>query len=154
MRVIDGQYGIFSPESTGVFKVDPGTNKINVTVAQNHQGDNHAFFDLSGGNSIYGSSDTVQPKTMRGYWLIRFEPNIKSWLTAANGYYFVGNTAGAFVPASYATKKTANSYQENSSLDSGYGGFNMDAQSFNPLYGAAETVQPKTLRGQFLIRYE
>lgn len=76
MRVIDGQYGIFSPESTGVFKVDPGTNKINVTVAQNHQGDNHAFFDLSGGNSIYGSSDTVQPKTMRGYWLIRFEPNI------------------------------------------------------------------------------
>ena len=81
-------------------------------------------------------------------------PNIKSWLTAANGYYFVGNTAGAFVPASYATKKTANSYQENSSLDSGYGGFNMDAQSFNPLYGAAETVQPKTLRGQFLIRYE
>ena len=81
-------------------------------------------------------------------------PNIKSWLTAANGYYFVGNTAGAFVPASYATKKTANSYQENSSLDSGYGGFNMDAQSFNPLYGAAETVQPKTLRGYALIRYE
>ena len=81
-------------------------------------------------------------------------PNIKSWLTAANGYYFVGNTAGAFIPASYATKKTANSYQENSSLDSGYGGFNMDAQSFNPLYGAAETVQPKTLRGYALIRYE
>lgn len=89
-----------------------------------------------------------------GQYIAAGLPNIKSWLTAANGYYFVGNTAGAFVPASYATKKTANSYQENSSLDSGYGGFNMDAQSFNPLYGAAETVQPKTLRGQFLIRYE
>ena len=72
LRVIDGQYGIFSPESTGVFKVDPGTNKINVTVAQNYQGDNHANFDLSGGNSIYGGSDTVQPKTLMGYALIRY----------------------------------------------------------------------------------
>lgn len=72
LRVIDGTYGVFSPESSGVFKVDPGTNKINVTVAQNYQGDNHAFFDLSGGNSIYGGSDTVQPKTLRGYFLIRY----------------------------------------------------------------------------------
>ncbi|WP_370830237.1 phage tail protein [Parasutterella sp.] len=37
LRVIDGTYGVFSPESSGVFKVDPGTNKINVTVAQNYQ---------------------------------------------------------------------------------------------------------------------
>lgn len=81
-------------------------------------------------------------------------PNIQGWLTAANGYYFVGNAAGAFVPASYAAKKTANTYEENSSIDSGYGGFNMNAQSLNPLYGAAETVQPKTLRGYALIRYE
>ena len=72
LRVIDGTYGVFSSESTGVFKVMPGTNKINVTVSGGYQGDNHANFDLSGGNSIYGSSDTVQPKTMRGYWLIRF----------------------------------------------------------------------------------
>ena len=71
LRVIDGNYGIFSPESTGVFKVDPGTNKINVTVAQNYQGDNHAFFDLSGGNSIYGGSDTVQPAGLYSLLLIR-----------------------------------------------------------------------------------
>jgi len=72
LRVIDGTYGVFSSESTGVFKVMPGTNKINVTVSGGYQGDNHANFDLSGGNSIYGASSTVQPKTMRGYWLIRF----------------------------------------------------------------------------------
>ena len=72
LRVIDGTYGVFSSESTGVFKVIPGTNKINVTVSGGYQGDNHANFDLSGGNSIYGASSTVQPKTMRGYWLIRF----------------------------------------------------------------------------------
>ena len=72
LRVIDGQYGIFSPESTGVFKVIPGTNKINVTVTGGYQGDNHANFDLSRGNLIYGGSDTVQPKTLRGYLLIRY----------------------------------------------------------------------------------
>ena len=72
MRVIDGQYGIFSPESTGVFKVDPGTNKINVAVAQNYQGDNHVFFDLSGGNAIYGGSDTVQPVAVMVQCLIRY----------------------------------------------------------------------------------
>ena len=71
LKVIDGQYGIFSPESTGVFKVMPGTNKINVTVAQNYQGDNHAFFDLSGGNAIYGGSSTVQPAGLYGLLLIR-----------------------------------------------------------------------------------
>ena len=71
LRVIDGNYGIFSPESTGVFKVDQGTNKINVTVAQNYQGDNHAFFDLSGGNAIYGGSSTVQPAGLYGLLLIR-----------------------------------------------------------------------------------
>ena len=71
LRVIDGNYGVFSPESTGVFKVDPGTNKINVTVAQNYQGDNHAFFDLSGGNAIYGGSSTVQPAGLYGLLLIR-----------------------------------------------------------------------------------
>ena len=71
LRVIDGQYGIFSPESTGVFKVDPGTNKINVTVAQNYQGDNHAFFDLSGANAIYGGSSTVQPAGLYGLYLVR-----------------------------------------------------------------------------------
>ena len=71
MRVIDGQYGIFSPESTGVFKVNPGTNKINVTVASNYQGDNHAFFDLSGGNAVYGGSSTVQPAGLFALSLIR-----------------------------------------------------------------------------------
>ena len=71
LKVIDGQYGIFSPESTGVFKADPGTNKINVIVAQNYQGDNHAFFDLSGGNAIYGGSSTVQPAGLYGLLLIR-----------------------------------------------------------------------------------
>ena len=72
LRVIDGTYGVFSSESTGVFKVMPGTNKINVSVSGGYQGDNHANFDLSGGNSIYGDSDTVQPKTLRGYALIRY----------------------------------------------------------------------------------
>ena len=71
LQVIDGNYGIFSPESSGVFKVYPGTNKINVTVAQNYQGDNHAFFDLSGGNSIYGGSYTVQPAGLYSLLLIR-----------------------------------------------------------------------------------
>ncbi len=71
LRIIDDTYGVFSVESTGVFKVTPGTNKINVTVAQNYQGNNHAFFDLSGGNAIYGSSSTVQPAGLYGLLLIR-----------------------------------------------------------------------------------
>ena len=72
LRIIDGTYGVFSEESTGVFKVTPGTNKINVTVISSDHGDNHANFDLSGGNAIYGASDTVQPKTLRAYCLIRY----------------------------------------------------------------------------------
>lgn len=72
LRVIDDTYGVFSEESTGVFKVTPGTNKINVTVAQNYRGDNHVNFDLSEGNAIYGGSDTVQTKSLRGYFLIRY----------------------------------------------------------------------------------
>ena len=88
-----------------------------------------------------------------GQYIAAGLPNIQGWLTAANGYFFVGNAAGAFVPASYATKKTANTYQENSSIDAGYGGFNMNAQSFNPLYGESETVQPTSIYGQYLIRY-
>ncbi|WP_300875313.1 phage tail protein [uncultured Parasutterella sp.] len=71
LRVIDGTYGIFSPESSGVFKVAPGTNKINVTVTSGYQGDNHANFDLSKGNSLYGSSDTVQPCGLFAMSLIR-----------------------------------------------------------------------------------
>ena len=72
LRVIDGTYGVFSSESAGVFKVMSGTNKINVTVSGGYQGNNHANFDLSEGNAIYGGSDTVQPKTLRGYALIRY----------------------------------------------------------------------------------
>lgn len=71
LRVIDGTYGIFSSESTGVFKVMPGTNKINVTVSGGYQGDNHANFDLSGGNAIYGGSDTVQPAGIYGLLLLK-----------------------------------------------------------------------------------
>lgn len=81
-------------------------------------------------------------------------PNIQSWLTAANGYFFAGNATGAFSSVGYMSKKTANNYAENSSVDSGYGGFNMNAQAFNPLYGASETVQPAGLYAQMLIRYE
>lgn len=71
LRVIDGTYGIFSPESSDVFKVIPGTNKINVTVTGGYQGDNHANIDLSEGNSLYGSSDTVQPCGLFAMSLIR-----------------------------------------------------------------------------------
>lgn len=71
LRVIDGTYGIFSPESSGVFKVIPGTNKINVTVTGGYQGDNHANFDLSEENSLYGNSDTVQPAGLYSLLLIR-----------------------------------------------------------------------------------
>ena len=71
LRVIDGTYGVFSSESTGVFKVMPGTSKINVTVSGGYQGDNHANFDLSGGNAIYGDSDTVQPAGIYGLLLLK-----------------------------------------------------------------------------------
>ena len=29
-------------------------------------------FNAGNGNSIYGASDTVSPKALMGYWLIRF----------------------------------------------------------------------------------
>lgn len=80
-------------------------------------------------------------------------PNIKSWLTAANGYFFAGNATGAFSSAGYMSKKTANNYAENFSVDSGYGGFNLNAETFNPLYGTSSTVQPAGLYVQMLIRY-
>ena len=79
-------------------------------------------------------------------------PNIKSWLTAANGYFFAGNATGAFSSAGYMSKKTANNYAENSSVDSGYGGFNLNAETFNPLYGNSSTVQPAGLYGLYLVR--
>ena len=68
---MDGTFVVFSEESTGVFKVAPGTNKINVTVIDSARGDNHANFDLSGGNAIYGTSETVQPEGLYGLALIR-----------------------------------------------------------------------------------
>lgn len=79
-------------------------------------------------------------------------PNIKSWLTAANGYFFAGNATGAFSSAGYMSKKTANNYAENSSVDSGYGGLNLNAETFNPLYGNSSTVQPAGLYGLYLVR--
>ena len=51
------------------------------------------------------------------------------------------------------SKKTANNYAENFSVDSGYGGFNLNAETFNPLYGTSSTVQPAGLYVQMLIRY-
>ena len=75
-------------------------------------------------------------------------------MTAANGYYFAGNATGAFSSDGYLSKKTANDYQENSSVDPGYGGFNLNAQKYSPIYGASETVQPAGLYVQMLIRYE
>lgn len=86
--------------------------------------------------------------------LLRYSvfPNIKSWLTAANGYFFSGNVAGAFSSAGYMSKKTANNYEENSSVDSGYGGFNLNAETYNPLYGSAETVQPSAVYAMCLMR--
>ena len=82
-----------------------------------------------------------------------YDPNIKSWLTAANGYFFAGNATGAFSSVGYMSKKTANNYAENSSVDYGYGGFNLNAETFNPLYGNSSTVQPAGLYGMFLIRF-
>lgn len=51
------------------------------------------------------------------------------------------------------SKKTANNYAENSSVDYGYGGFNLNAETFNPLYGASDTVQVAGMFVQCLIRY-
>ena len=73
-------------------------------------------------------------------------------MTAANGYYFVGNATGAFTSAGYMSKRNANAVTEISSVDPGYGGFNLNAQSFNPLYGSAETVQPSAMYAMCLIR--
>ena len=50
------------------------------------------------------------------------------------------------------SKKTANNYAENSSVDSGYGGFNLNAETFNSLYGTSSTVQPDGLYGLYLVR--
>ena len=74
-------------------------------------------------------------------------------MTAANGYFFAGNATGAFSSVGYMSKKTANNYAENSSVDYGYGGFNLNAETFNPLYGNSSTVQPAGLYGMFLIRF-
>ncbi|WP_290084633.1 phage tail protein [Turicimonas muris] len=71
LRVIDGMYGVFSAESSGVFSVSPGTNKIDVAVKGGYAGDNHANFSLSNGNSTYGASATVQPSALRSLVLIR-----------------------------------------------------------------------------------
>lgn len=57
--------------ATGVF----ATSNPNETVQAVTTGlGNHGIeFNASKVNTIFGSSDTVQPKTLRGYALIRYE---------------------------------------------------------------------------------
>ncbi len=57
--------------ATGVF----ATANLNETVQAVTTGlGNHGIeFNASKVNTIFGSSDTVQPKTLRGYALIRYE---------------------------------------------------------------------------------
>lgn len=50
------------------------------------------------------------------------------------------------------SKQTANTFTENDSVDLGYGGFRLNAGTFNPLYGASDTVQVDGLFGLNLIR--
>ena len=57
--------------ATGVFAtVNPDDSIPALTVGQGNHG---IEFNASKVNAIFGSSDTVQPKTLRGYALIRYE---------------------------------------------------------------------------------
>lgn len=57
--------------ATGVFAI----SNLNETIQALTTGaGNHGIeFNASKVNAIFGSSDTVQPKTIRGYALIRYE---------------------------------------------------------------------------------
>ena len=57
--------------ATGVFATaNPNDSIPALTVGQGNHG---IEFNASKSNAIFGSSDTVQPKTLRGYALIRYE---------------------------------------------------------------------------------
>ena len=58
--------------ATGVFATSTPQQTIPAltTVVQGNHG---IEFNASKVNTIFGSSDTVQPKTIRGYALIRYE---------------------------------------------------------------------------------
>lgn len=58
--------------ATGVFATSNPNDTIQALTAD-IQGNHGIEFNASKVNTIFGSSDTVQPKTIRGYALIRYE---------------------------------------------------------------------------------
>lgn len=58
--------------ATGVFATSNHTDTIQA-LTTGIQGNHGIEFNASKVNTIFGSSDTVQPKALRGYALIRYE---------------------------------------------------------------------------------
>lgn len=58
--------------ATGVFATSNPNDTIQALTAD-IRGNHGIEFNASNVNTIFGSSDTVQPKTIRGYALIRYE---------------------------------------------------------------------------------
>lgn len=58
--------------ATGVFATSNPTETIQA-LTTGIQGNHGIEFKASKVNTIFGSSDTVQPKALRGYALIRYE---------------------------------------------------------------------------------
>lgn len=56
----------------GVFSMTNYSNTIPV-LDRSLQGNHGIEISASKSNAIFGASDTVQPKTLRGYALIRYE---------------------------------------------------------------------------------
>lgn len=65
----DGYFDFKS--ATGVFATSNPFETIQATTAG--KGNHGIDFNASRSNAIFGSSDTVQPKAIRGYALIRYE---------------------------------------------------------------------------------
>ena len=106
------------------------------------------YFNASKSNPIYSDSvSTVRVDALRGYWLIRFSPNITG--NSDNRVFKAGTSAGNGA----ITWDTASSGELVRNGDATYlAVFGINAEKFNGIYGASSTVQPAGLFGLCLIR--
>ena len=57
-------HGLFSPNSTGVFEVWPGTNEIQADIVGDKQGNNKVFFSPQKSSALFSGSK-LQPSALQ-----------------------------------------------------------------------------------------
>lgn len=116
-------------------------------------------FDASLSNAIFGNSETVQPPSVTMIYLVKYQIYTAGNMMDAG----LPNIEGSFKCYSYGAgdAKDAFSSVVNNPNILGPGGsayynfvyFELNAQSYNNIYGGSNTVQPSAVTTQYLIKY-